>query len=57
MKFFQTLITTITMVLVISTAAFGDVEAVKGKKYSLTKKHGPWMVMVAAIRDVDKDRS
>lgn len=56
MKFFQTLITTITMVLVISTAAFGDVEAVKGKKYSLTKKHGPWMVMVAAIRDVDKDR-
>lgn len=26
------------------------IEAVKGKKYSLTKRHGPWMIMVATFR-------
>jgi hypothetical protein len=39
----------------ISTAS-ADVEAVRGKKYPLTKKHGPWMIMVASIRDVEEDR-
>lgn len=35
-------------------AAVGDIEAVKGKKYTLTKQHGPWMVLVATIRDIDE---
>ncbi len=28
---------------------------VKGKRYKLAKNHGPWMIMVAAIRDVDDE--
>lgn len=37
--------------------AAGQIEAVKGKSYRLTKQHGPWMVMVASFRDVDdRDR-
>ena len=32
------------------TNADAKIEAVKGKKYSLTKKHGPWMIMVATFR-------
>ncbi len=56
MKSLQTLLTTSILMLLISMNAFGDVEAVKGKKYSLTRKHGPWMVMVAAIRDVEEER-
>ncbi|MBL4885029.1 MAG: hypothetical protein JKY95_10915 [Planctomycetaceae bacterium] len=27
----------------------GKIEAVKGKEYFLTKKHGPWMIMVAVF--------
>jgi hypothetical protein len=35
----------------------GQIEAVKGKSYRLTKQHGPWMIMVASFRDVDdRDR-
>lgn len=30
----------------------GQIEAVKGKQYRLTKQHGPWMIMVASFRDV-----
>jgi hypothetical protein len=33
-----------------------EIEAVKGKRYRLHKVHGPWMVMVAALRDVPEDR-
>ena len=28
---------------------------VKGKRYKLAKNHGPWMIMVAPIRDVDDE--
>ena len=27
------------------------IEAVKGKQYELTKKHGPWMIVVASLTD------
>ena len=38
-------------------ATHAGIEAVKGKRYTLTKQHGPWMIMVASIRDVeDPDR-
>jgi len=33
------------------------IEAVRGKEYKLTPKHGPWMIMVTSFRDVkDEDR-
>jgi hypothetical protein len=32
------------------------IEAVRGKSYSLTPQHGPWMVMVASFRDVPEER-
>src|SRR3990172_2014965 len=32
------------------------IEAVKGKAYSLTKKNGPWMVMVASFHEPPGDR-
>ncbi|MEZ6060797.1 MAG: hypothetical protein R3C19_10570 [Planctomycetaceae bacterium] len=38
-----------------AASAVAKVEAVKGKRYSLDKVHGPWMVMVASLRDVPED--
>lgn len=32
------------------------IEAVKGKRYTLTKAHGPWMIMVASVADPPPDR-
>ncbi len=32
-------------------AALAKIEAVKGKQYNLTRKHGPWMVMVAVFKE------
>ena len=29
----------------------GSIEATKGKKYGITKQHGPWMIMVATLRE------
>jgi hypothetical protein len=35
----------------------GQIEAVRGKSYRLTRQHGPWMIMVGSFRDVgDEDR-
>jgi hypothetical protein len=56
-KRFSTLPACLLLLLsVLISSASADVEAVRGKKYPLTKKHGPWMVMVASIRDVEEDR-
>lgn len=32
------------------------IEAVRGKTYTLSKQHGPWMIMVASFRNVPEDR-
>lgn len=32
-----------------------EIEAVEGKRYRLTKKHGPWMIMVATFREPPKE--
>ena len=40
------------LLLALCSTAFAEVEAVRGKRYRLTKRHGPWMIMVADIRDV-----
>lgn len=37
-------------------SASAKVEAVRGKRYKLTAQHGPWMIMVAAFRDVPEER-
>ncbi len=33
----------------------GKIEAIQGKEYFLTKKHGPWMVMVAVFSEPPED--
>lgn len=35
-----------------STDAASPIEAVKGKEYTITKDHGPWMIMVASFSRV-----
>jgi hypothetical protein len=41
----------------LSSSINADIEKpVKGKRYKLGKNHGPWMIMVAAIRDVDDEQ-
>jgi hypothetical protein len=55
-KLFRTLSAGLLLLSVVMPSASADVEAVRGKKYPLTKKHGPWMIMVASIRDVEEDR-
>ena len=32
------------------------IEAVKGKQYRMSKRHGPWMIMVASFCDIPKTR-
>lgn len=50
------------IILLIVTASLlapsvsAKVEAIKGKRYRLTSRHGPWMIMVAALRDVPPER-
>lgn len=40
---------------VAATTPASAIEAVRGKEYKLTPKHGPWMIMVASFRDVKDD--
>jgi len=39
-----------------SADARSRIDAVKGKQYRLTKKHGPWMIMVASLAEPPPDR-
>ncbi|MCP4170331.1 MAG: hypothetical protein GY758_06110 [Fuerstiella sp.] len=49
---------TLMLVVLLSSCvpAAGKIDAVQGKRYSLTAQHGPWMIMVAALRDVPEER-
>ncbi len=38
------------------TMSKSPIQAVKGKQYRLSKKHGPWMIMVANFADIPKTR-
>lgn len=38
--------------LLASAVSAGEIEAIRGKQYRLTKQHGPWMIMVASFRDI-----
>lgn len=44
------------LTLCLSASATAKVEAVRGKRYRLSPNHGPWMIMVAALRDVPEER-
>jgi hypothetical protein len=39
-----------------TSRAASTIEAVKGKRYKLTKRHGPWMIMVASFITPPEDR-
>lgn len=39
----------------LSAAHAGRIEAVPGKEYRLTKRHGPWMIMVATLYEPPKE--
>jgi hypothetical protein len=39
-----------------TSRAASTIEAVKGKRYKLTKRHGPWMIMVASFLTPPDDR-
>ncbi len=47
---------TLLILLASHVPAVAKVEAVQGKRYRLTTQHGPWMIMVAALRDVPAER-
>ncbi len=38
-----------TLLAVCAPLMAGHIEAVRGKHYQLTKRHGPWMIMVASF--------
>ena len=40
------------MLTIAGTAYGGKTEAIEGKRYSLTSQHGPWMIMVTSVSDV-----
>jgi hypothetical protein len=44
-------IATIAICILVNSAGAGGIEAVKGKRYALSKQHGPWMIMVATISE------
>ena len=43
----------LAMLSVSNTAYCGRTEAVQGKRYNLSNQHGPWMIMVASLSDVE----
>ena len=40
------------LVMPVSSTSAAGIEAVKGKEYTITKQHGPWMIMVASFSQV-----
>lgn len=46
----------LTLMAALNATPAAAIEAVRGKTYSLSKQHGPWMVMVASFRNVPADR-
>lgn len=52
---------TVTVMLALlagaGTPAWGKIEAVQGKRYTLTKQHGPWMIMVTTMRGETREEN
>ena len=40
------------LALCYAAEASARIEAIKGKRYELTKQHGPWMIMVASLHSI-----
>ncbi|MEO1982620.1 MAG: hypothetical protein ABGZ24_19090, partial [Fuerstiella sp.] len=55
-SFRSSCIAALLILLASQVPAAGQLEAVQGKRYRLTSQHGPWMIMVAALRDVPEER-
>jgi hypothetical protein len=56
MKILRTLTICLLALICLTGSLSAEIEKpVKGKRYKLAKNHGPWMIMVAAIRDVDDE--
>ncbi len=54
MKHFRNLVMFLLAISLAGGSLNADIKKpVKGKRYTLAKNHGPWMLMVASIRDVD----
>ena len=51
----RTLLCLLCLALLSTIASAAKIEAVKGKHYGLTKRHGPWMIMVASFHAASKD--
>ena len=49
-------ITLMINLLPTNMASAKRIEAVKGKEYTLTKRHGPWMIMVASLAEPPPER-
>jgi hypothetical protein len=57
MKFrpMRSLVASIVVLASVSPALAGKIEATPGKRYDLTKQHGPWMIMAATFHSYDSD--
>ena len=56
MKTFQKIVLLLAAVTLFAGTVHAGIEKpVKGKRYKLARNHGPWMIMVASIRDVDDE--
>jgi hypothetical protein len=56
MRILRTLTIGLLALICLTGSLSAEIEKpVKGKRYKLAKNHGPWMIMVAAIRDVDDE--
>jgi hypothetical protein len=49
------LLVSVLVLTAVSPAHAGKIEAVPGKRYDLTKQHGPWMIMVATFHSYQAD--
>jgi len=45
-------VTVFALVLGATAPSQARIEAIKGKRYRLTKRHGPWMIMVASLHSI-----
>ena len=46
----------VTTLILVSSSDAAQIEAIHGKHYALTKRHGPWMIMVASFSEPPADR-
>lgn len=42
--------------LILTSPSANAIEAIRGKEYKLTKRHGPWMIMVASFKEPPPER-